>query len=242
MQIIPAIDLLQGQCVRLLQGDFTQQTTYPADPLAMARRFERAGLRRLHLVDLDGAKAGKVQQASILQQLATSTNLQIDFGGGIANANDLRMVLAAGATQVNIGTLAVLQPALFQEWLSEFGAQRVILSADVRKEQIAIKGWQEQSNLSIFELLDRYLPLGLRYVACTDISKDGQMQGSSMDLYEKLLLRYPSIKLIASGGIHNLDELAALRKLGCYGAILGKAIYEGQITLSELADFQNAQT
>ncbi len=234
MRIIPAIDIIDGKCVRLTQGDYAQKKIYNEDPLAVARMFEDSGLRHLHLVDLDGAKAKRVVNAKVLETIAQHTTLTIDFGGGIRTDEDIDTVLAAGAAQVNVGSAAVNDRALFLHWLAKYGPERIILSADVRGENVAVSGWQEGTAVNVFDLIADYQAHGLLYVVCTDISKDGLLQGSSIGLYERLMQRFPTLRLIASGGVTEMDELIRLKALGLDGAIIGKAIYEQRITLPEL--------
>jgi len=236
-RIIPAIDIIGGKCVRLTQGDYARQKTYNEDPLAVARMFEDSGLSHLHLVDLDGAKAGHVVNARVLETIAQHTSLTIDFGGGLRTAEDIATALSAGAAQVNIGSAAVKQRELFLGWMKEFGPQRIILSADVRGENVAVSGWQEGSAINVFDLIGDYRQHGLQYVVCTDIGRDGLLQGSSIALYEKLMARFPDLRLIASGGVTEITELHRLRDIGMDGAIVGKAIYEERISLEELMDF-----
>lgn len=236
-RIIPAIDIIDGKCVRLTQGDYAQKKVYNEDPLEVARMFEDSGLRHLHLVDLDGAKAGHVVNAHVLETIAQHTSLTIDFGGGMRTADDIATALSAGATQVNIGSAAVKQRELFLGWMEEFGPERIILSADVRGEQVAVSGWQEGTAVNLFDLIADCTPHGLLYVVCTDISKDGLLQGSSVMLYERLMARFPALRLIASGGVTDIAELHRLRQMGVDGAIIGKAIYEQRIRLQELTDF-----
>lgn len=236
-RIIPAIDIIGGKCVRLTQGDYAQKKVYNEDPLAVARMFEDSGLRHLHLVDLDGAQAGHVVNAKVLETIAQHTSLTIDFGGGLRTATDIATALNAGATQVNIGSAAVKERELFLGWLERFGPQRIILSADVRGEQVAVSGWQEGTAVNLFDLIADCTPHGLLYVVCTDISKDGLLQGSSVMLYERLMARFPALRLIASGGVTDIAELHRLRQMGVDGAIIGKAIYEQRIRLQELTDF-----
>ena len=234
MRIIPAIDIIDGKCVRLTQGDYAQKKIYNEDPLEVARMFEDSGLRHLHLVDLDGAKAKRVVNAKVLETIAQHTKLTIDFGGGIRTDEDVDTVLAAGAAQVNVGSAAVNDRTLFLHWLAKYGPERIILSADVRGENVAVSGWQEGTAVNVFDLIADYQTHGLQYVVCTDISKDGLLQGSSIGLYERLMQRFPSLRLIASGGVTEMDELIRLKALGLDGAIIGKAIYEQRITLPQL--------
>ena len=237
MEIIPAIDIIGGKCVRLTKGDYDQKTEYNDNPLAVAQEFEQAGIKRLHLVDLDGAKAKKVVNLEVLERIAAGTDLQIDFGGGVQSTEDLSRVFAAGAKQVTGGSIAVKNQALFTEWIEEFGGDKIILGADVKEEYIAIHGWAEKADWHIFDFLEHYLAQGLQYVICTDVSKDGALQGTSNELYTQILERFPSIKLIASGGVSQLSDLQTLEEMKVYGAIVGKAIYEKRIELSELKQF-----
>jgi phosphoribosylformimino-5-aminoimidazole carboxamide ribotide isomerase len=238
MHIIPAIDIIDGKCVRLTKGDYNQKTEYNSNPLEVAKEFEAAGIQRLHLVDLDGAKAKKVVNLEVLKSISNNTNLTIDFGGGVQSTEDLNAVFEAGASQITGGSIAVKNEALFTEWIEEFGSEKIILGADVKGEQIAIHGWQESSEKHIFDFLEYYLGKGLRYVICTDVSKDGALQGTSNHLYQEILNRFPEVKLIASGGVSNLKDLQLLEEMKVYGAIVGKAIYEKRINLSDLKQFQ----
>ncbi|MCU0450433.1 MAG: 1-(5-phosphoribosyl)-5-[(5-phosphoribosylamino)methylideneamino]imidazole-4-carboxamide isomerase [Bernardetiaceae bacterium] len=237
MLIIPAIDLIGGQCVRLTQGDYAQQTTYHTNPLAVAQAFEAAGLTRLHLVDLDGAKQKRVVNQAVLRQIAAHTRLHIDFGGGVQSTADLDLVLASGAAQVTGGSIAVKNPALFRQWLAQHGPERIVLGADVRDGHIAVSGWQENSGLELFGFLAEHVALGVRYVICTDVSRDGLLQGPAFALYAEILRQFPGLRLIASGGVSQLDDLRQLQTLGLYGAIVGKAIYENRIQLTDLKEF-----
>lgn len=237
MQIIPAIDLIEGKCVRLTEGDYTQKKIYNEDPLEVAKTFEGVGLMRLHLVDLDGAKAGEVVNWKVLEKIATKTNLQIDFGGGIKKEAILNAVLDAGATFATIGSLAVKEPATFAEWINKFGANRFMLGADVYNEKIAIGGWLEKTELSVYDFMQSYLVKGIRQMFCTDIQKDGKLEGPSIVLYQKIIKTFPSLNLIASGGVSSVEDLIALKKIGCTGAIVGKAIYENRISLTDLSKF-----
>lgn len=237
MQIIPAIDIIDGKCVRLTQGDYAQKVIYNEQPLEVAKQFEAAGLKRLHLVDLDGAKAGAVQNWKVLESIATHTGLTIDFGGGIKNDEDLTKVLGSGAAYATIGSLAVKNAALFTEWIQRFGANRFLLGADVKGDRIAVGGWLETSDIGITDFLKQYSVLGISQVFCTDISKDGKLEGPSIALYQLLLDSFPGLELIASGGVSSMDDLHQLKSIGCAGAIIGKAIYENRITLAELQVF-----
>lgn len=234
MYLIPAIDIIDGKCVRLTQGDYEQQKVYNEDPLEVAKAYEAHGLKRLHLVDLDGARASRIINHKVLERIATHTNLWIDFGGGLKSDDDLRIAFECGARQVTGGTVAVKQPDLFLGWLEKYGNERIILGADVKEGKIAVSGWKEQSELELFAFLEDYLAKGVQYAICTDVSKDGLLQGSALELYTRIRERFPELKLIASGGVTTLEEIEKLRELGCFGAIIGKAIYEGKISLKEL--------
>ena len=235
MQIIPAIDLINGACVRLEKGDYSKQTTYHSDPLVIAREFEAAGIRRLHLVDLDGAKAQSVVNLPVLERIAQNTRLTIDFGGGVKSRDQVVKVLAAGASQVTGGSIAAKNPAEMESWLQEFGSEQILLGADVKDMQIMVTGWQEETSLHIYSFLEHFQSKGAKYVICTDISRDGMLQGPAFELYEDLMDRFPSLHFIASGGISQLEDVLRLHDMGMYGAIIGKAIYEGRITLEELS-------
>ena len=238
MYIIPAIDIIDGKCVRLTQGDYAQKKVYNADPLAVAKSFGDAGIERLHLVDLDGAKASKIINYPVLEKIATQTNLKIDFGGGLKSDEDVKIAFESGAQQITGGTIAVKNPDTFLNWLKEYGTEKIILGADTKNGHIAVSGWQEESTLELLPFLNDYSAKGIQYVICTEISKDGMLQGSAQSLYQQILTELPYLKLIASGGVSSIEDLQALKKMGCYGAIIGKAIYEGKITLSELQNFQ----
>lgn len=237
MQIIPAIDIIEGKCVRLTQGDYLQKKIYNEDPLEVAKAYEGAGLKRLHLVDLDGAKAGQVVHWKVLEKITHHTKLTIDFGGGIKTISTLESVLNAGATYATIGSIAVKNELLFQEWIHQFGAEIFLLGADVVNEKIAISGWLEKTNLSVFDFIQSYITKGIQQIFCTDIQKDGKLEGPSLTLYQKIIKQFPTLQLIASGGVSSLEDLQALEKVGCSAAIIGKAIYENKITLSALAQY-----
>jgi len=237
MQIIPAIDLIEGKCVRLTEGDYAQKKIYNEDPLEVAKAFEGIGLMRLHLVDLDGAKAGEVVNWKVLEKIANQTSLKIDFGGGIKKENTLKTVLDTGAAYATIGSLAVKNRNIFEEWIERFGAAVFMLGADVFEEKIAIGGWLEKTDIDVYDFMQSYLNKGLTQMFCTDIQKDGKLQGPSIDLYKKIITKFPSLQLIASGGVSNLQDLKDLRAIGCAAAIVGKAIYENRITLQELSEF-----
>jgi len=237
MQIIPAIDVIEGKCVRLTEGDYAQKKIYNEDPLEVAKAFEGIGLMRLHLVDLDGAKAGEVVNWKVLEKIANNTELKIDFGGGIKTEAILKTVLDTGATYATIGSLAVKNELLFQEWIARFGASTFMLGADVFEEKIAIGGWLEKTEISVFDFMKSYTDKGVKQIFCTDIKKDGKLQGPSIELYQKIIEQCPNLHLIASGGVSSLDDLIELEEIGCSAAIVGKAIYENKITISELASY-----
>lgn len=234
MTIIPAIDIINGKCVRLTKGDYTQKIVYNDHPVEVAKQFADAGLERLHIVDLDGAKAGKIINLDVLESIASATDLKIDFGGGVKNITDVGKIFDAGATMVTLGSLAVKHPELLEEWLIEFGADKFLIGADVLDENIKISGWLEDGGINIFDFISKMMGLGVSHIFCTDISKDGAMQGPSIELYKKIIATYPELKLTASGGVANLEEVLLLKEIGCAGAIIGKAIYEGKITLEAL--------
>ena len=237
MTIIPAIDIIDGKCVRLTKGDYSQKTIYNEDPLDVALQFEDAGLQRLHLVDLDGAKAGDVKNWKVLEKIAGKTKLSIDFSGGISTQNNLEITFNSGATFASIGSIAVKDEFTFTGWLLAYGADKFIIGADVKDEQILIKGWTESTSLRVFDLIDKYKLKGVKQFFCTDISKDGLLEGPSVDLYKKIINEHPSIDLIASGGVSTIKDLEELREIGCRGAIIGKAIYENKISLTDLKKF-----
>jgi len=234
MTIIPAIDIINGKCVRLTRGDYAQQKIYNENPLEIAKQFEDAGITRLHIVDLDGAKAGTIINLKVLELIAGNTKLVIDFGGGIKRINDVESIFNAGAVIATIGSMAVKHPELLEEWLMEFGADKFLIGADVLDEKIKISGWLEDGGIDIFTFIGRMIGLGVTNIFCTDISKDGVMGGPSIDLYKKILEEHPEINLIASGGVGSINDIIRLKEIGCTGAIIGKAIYEGLITLEEL--------
>ncbi len=235
MLIIPAIDIIDGKCVRLTQGDYAQKTVYNENPLEVAKAFEGAGLQRLHLVDLDGAKAGSVKNQQVLEAIAAGTKLVIDFGGGIKKEEDLKRVFDCGAAFATIGSLAVKNETLFAAWIQKYGADKFLLGADVKEEKIAVAGWLETTDIGIYPFLEKYIGYGLINVFCTDVSKDGKLEGPSIELYQNIIQRFPALQFIASGGVATVDDLHQLNAIGCSGAIVGKAFYEGRITLDELA-------
>ncbi|MDR1707070.1 MAG: 1-(5-phosphoribosyl)-5-[(5-phosphoribosylamino)methylideneamino]imidazole-4-carboxamide isomerase [Prevotella sp.] len=235
IEIIPAIDLIDGKCVRLSQGDYEAKKVYNEDPLAVAKMFEDAGLKRLHLVDLDGAKAKHVVNYNVLQRIATQTSLVIDFGGGVQSDKDLDIVFNSGASMVTGGSVAVRNKDLFLSWVARYGSEKIILGADCKDHKIAVSGWQESTSIDILSFLDEYRKDGLSKVVCTDISKDGMLQGPSIDLYKDILTAYPDLYLIASGGVSCFQDITDLEKAGLPAVILGKAIYENRVTLKELS-------
>jgi phosphoribosylformimino-5-aminoimidazole carboxamide ribotide isomerase len=234
MEIIPAIDIIDGKCVRLTQGDYAQKKVYNEHPLDVARAFEDAGLRRLHLVDLDGARAGAVKNWKVLETLAGRTGLVIDFGGGIKTAADVEIIFNSGAALATVGSIAVKNGELFVSWLQAYGAERFLLGADVKDEKIAVGGWLETTDLWIYDFIREYLEKGVQQIFCTDVSKDGLLQGPALELYRNIVGKFPELHFIASGGVSGIDDVYRLEEAGCKGVIIGKAIYEGRIKLSEL--------
>lgn len=237
IEIIPAIDLIDGKCVRLSQGDYAQKTIYNENPLEVAKMFEDAGIRRLHLVDLDGAKAHQIVNHKVLESIATKTNLIIDFGGGLKTDNDLRIAFESGATMITGGSIAVKDESTFASWIDKYGAEKIILGADVKNEKVAVGGWIETTEIELLPFISKYISKGISKVICTDISKDGMLQGPSTELYKKMLQAFPSIYLIASGGVSSLNDIYELQDAGVPAVITGKAIYEGKIKLSDLKHF-----
>lgn len=237
MTIIPAIDIIEGKCVRLTRGDYNRQTIYNENPLEVALRFQDAGLSRLHLVDLDGAKAGTVKNWKVLEKIAGKTKLLIDFSGGISTQKNLEICFESGASYAAIGSLAVKDEFMFSSWLMAFGPEKFIIGADVMDERIVIRGWTEQTSLTVFDIIEKYKTKGVKQFFCTDVSKDGLLQGPATLLYKKILNQHPSIDLIASGGVTTPEELEDLRQAGCSGVIIGKALYENRIRLEDLKRF-----
>jgi phosphoribosylformimino-5-aminoimidazole carboxamide ribotide isomerase len=237
MQIIPAIDIIEGKCVRLTEGDYSQKKIYNEHPLEVAKQFEGIGLERLHLVDLDGAKAGKVTNWKVLETIASKTSLVIDFGGGIKQEQDLSVVFNSGAALATIGSLAVKNEFEFVKWLLTYGASKFLLGADVKQEKIAIGGWLETTDIWIYDFIEKYWQQGVRQLFCTDVSKDGRLEGPSTDLYKNIVSKFPELHFIASGGVSSLQDLHALQEVGCAGVIVGKAIYENRISLEDLKKF-----
>lgn len=238
MRIIPAIDIINGQCVRLTKGDYSTKKVYNENPLEVAKMFEDIGIKHLHVVDLDGAKAHHIINHKILETIATKTRLKVDFGGGLKSDEDLKIAFESGANQITGGSIAVKNPSQFLNWLETYGSDKIILGADCLDQKIAIQGWQEESDKEVLEFIKDYVTKGISYVICTDIAKDGMLQGPSFDLYKTILNTVTPVKLIASGGISNFDELPKLADLGCEGVIIGKAIYEGNIALKQLETYQ----
>ena len=237
MRIIPAIDIINGKCVRLSKGDYATKKIYNENPLEVAKMFEAHGVKHLHLVDLDGAKASHIVNHKVLETIANNTSLSIDFGGGLKSDDDLRIAFESGAKQITGGSIAVKNPVIFKSWLQKFGADKIILGADAMNEKIAISGWQEESNEELIPFIQSYMKDGVSYVICTDISKDGMLRGPSFELYQKILDTTPNIKLIASGGISTYNELPKLAEMGCEGTIVGKAIYEHKISMKQIEKF-----
>lgn len=233
MQIIPAIDIIDGKCVRLTEGDYSQKKIYNENPLEVALAFEDAGLQRLHLVDLDGAKAGAVKNWKVLEKIATKTKLIIDFGGGIKTEKDVQIVFESGSALATVGSIAVKDEALFVSWLQQFGAENFLLGADVKNEKIAIGGWLETTDIWIYDFIEKYIKHGVEQIFCTDVSKDGRLEGPSTELYKNIITKFPQLHFIASGGVASLDDLKILRDIGCKAAIVGKAIYEGRISVAD---------
>ena len=239
-QIIPAIDIINGKCVRLTKGDYAKQIIYHEDPLHAAKSFADAGLQRLHIVDLDGAKALSIKNLQVLESIASSTDLTIDFGGGVKTIDDIITVYNAGAALVTIGSIAVKHPELVEEWMIEFGADKILIGADVLDQKIKISGWLEDGGIDIYDFISKMIAVGAKNIFCTDISKDGVMQGPSIELYKNIMAKFPSINLIASGGVSEFEDVIQLQQTGCSGVIIGKAIYEGKITLEQLSELNSA--
>ena len=236
MRIIPAIDIIEGKCVRLSKGDYDTKKIYNESPLEVAKAFEAHGIEFLHLVDLDGAKSKHIVNHKVLEQIATKTNLSIDFGGGLKSDKDLRIAFESGASQITGGSIAVKSPETFESWILNYGSEKIILGADVKGTHIATNGWLETSDQTLFDFVKDYHAKGIDFVICTDISKDGMLEGPAFELYQNLLSQV-KVKLIASGGISAFEELPQLQELGCEGVIIGKAIYENRIALKQLENF-----
>ena len=234
MEIIPAIDIIDGKCVRLTQGDYSQKKIYNENPLEVAKEFEDSGLKRLHLVDLDGAKDGKVRNWKVLERIASRTSMIVDFGGGVKTEKDVDIIFGSGASFVTIGSMAVKNEETFIEWLRKYGADKFLLGADVKDEKIAIHGWQETTDVWIYDFIQKYMEQGIKQLFCTDVAKDGAMEGPSTDLYRNIIEKFPGLHFIASGGVSSIDDVYELENINCKGVIIGKAIYEGRIKLNEL--------
>ena len=239
IELIPAIDIIDGQCVRLTKGDYDQKTVYRDSPAEVAKEFEQKGFKRLHVVDLDGAKSKHIVNDEVLRRITTETNLTVDFGGGIKTDEDIEKAFCAGAAMVTVGSIAVTQPELFMGWLEKYGADRMILGADVRNGKISINGWKEDSAEDLLPFLRKYIDAGVKTVLCTEISKDGTLQGPAIELYKEVMTAYPTLHLIASGGVSSIDDIKTLDRAGIPAVVFGKAIYEGKINLNELWDWQN---
>jgi phosphoribosylformimino-5-aminoimidazole carboxamide ribotide isomerase len=239
MTIIPAIDIIDGKCVRLTQGDYSQKTVYNEHPLEVAKQFEDAGFTRLHLVDLDGAKAGAVKNWKVLEAIAGKTKLVIDFGGGIKTEKDVNIVFECGSALATVGSIAVKDEKTFTSWLEKYGADKFLLGADVKDEKIAVAGWLETTDIWIYDFIEKYIEKGVQQIFCTDVSKDGKLEGPSIDLYKNIVTKFPSLHFIASGGVSSINDVDELQEIGCKGVIIGKAIYEGEVKLNELLKLNN---
>jgi phosphoribosylformimino-5-aminoimidazole carboxamide ribotide isomerase len=237
MEIIPAIDIIEGKCVRLTEGNYSLKKVYHENPLEVAKQFEDCGMTRLHLVDLDGAKAGMVKNWKVLENIAGKTSLKIDFGGGIKKEEDLKIVFDSGASFATVGSIAVTSEDEFAKWILTFGAEKFVLAADVKEEEIVINGWALKTGISVYDHIEKYIHLGIKQVFCTDVAKDGKLEGASVELYRKIISRFPELFFIASGGVATLNDLVELRMIGCKGVIIGKAIYENKIKIADLKWF-----
>lgn len=240
IELIPAIDIIDGQCVRLTKGNYAQKTVYSNSPDEVASDFEKIGFHRLHVVDLDGAKSRHIVNDKVLRQITEKTTLKVDFGGGIKTDDDIRIAFDNGAAMVTIGSIAITEPERFFSWIEQYGAERLILGADVRNGKISINGWKEDSSKDLLPFLRRFVDAGIRNVLCTEISKDGTLQGPAIQLYKEIMAEYPQLHLIASGGVSSIDDIKALDAAGIPAVVFGKAIYEGKINLKELWDWRNA--
>jgi phosphoribosylformimino-5-aminoimidazole carboxamide ribotide isomerase len=234
MEIIPAIDIIEGKCVRLTQGDYNQKKVYNENPLEVAKEFEDAGLKRLHLVDLDGAKASQVKNWKVLEAIAAKTSLVIDFGGGVKAEKDVQIIFDSGGAMVTIGSMAVKDEETFVSWVKKYGAEKFLLGADVKDEKIAVHGWLETTDVWIYDFIQKYIDHGVQQIFCTDVAKDGALQGPSVELYKSIIQKFPELHFIASGGVSNIEDVYQLEEINCKGVIIGKAIYEGRISLKDL--------
>jgi len=234
VKVIPAIDIIDGKCVRLTKGDFSTKKEYAEDPVAVAKDFEQAGIKYLHVVDLDGAQSGNAVNLQVVSHITSQTNLRVDFGGGIKTADQIEQLFDMGVSQVNLGTIAWLRPYSVIEWILHYGADRIILSADVKEHNVLVKGWQEEADLNIFTMVESFVQQGLQHLTCTDVQRDGMLQGPSVALYTDLKTKFPKLNIVASGGVKDINDLIVLKGNGLAGAIVGKAFYEGYITLEEM--------
>ena len=239
MEIIPAIDIIDGKCVRLFKGDFKLKKVYSSNPLKIARLFEKAGIKRLHLIDLEGAKQGKVKNWRTISKIVKNTKLEIEFGGGIQNEKDIKKLLDLGIDRVILGSLALKKPEIFKKILKKFGSKKIIIALDLKKNKIYCRGWQEQARKELSVFLKNLIKLGIKTIICTDIERDGVLKGPNFSLYKKLLREFPNFELIAAGGIRNKEDLKKLSKIGVQGAVIGKAIYEKKIRISDLKNLYN---
>lgn len=237
IEIIPAIDIIDGKCVRLTQGDYNQKKVYNENPTEVAKSFENAGIKRLHLVDLDGAKAKKIINYKVLENISNQTNLLIDFGGGLQSDEDLKIAFESGANQITGGSIAVKNPEVFLSWIESYGSEKIILGADAKDELVAVSGWQETTEMSIYDLLQKYLAHGIKYTISTDVAKDGLLQGPSIELYKKMQDKFPDLHIIASGGVSVMQDIIDLDEMHIFGVIVGKAIYENRISLKEIEKY-----
>lgn len=239
MKIIPAIDIIGGKCVRLTQGDYNQSKTYNENPLEVALQFQDAGITNLHLVDLDGAREKHIVNWKVLNEISTKTNLKIDFGGGLKSDDDLKIAFDNGASQITGGSIAVSNSGLFENWIQKYGSEKIILGADCKNKKIAVAGWQEETNVDIIGFIDTYFKKNIRFCICTDISRDGMLEGCNLELYREILEANPQLKLIASGGVSSMNDIYDLKDLNLYGVVVGKAIYEKRISLDEIRKFNS---
>jgi phosphoribosylformimino-5-aminoimidazole carboxamide ribotide isomerase len=237
ISIIPAIDLIDGKCVRLTQGDYSQKKTYNENPLEVAKMFEDAGIQRLHLVDLDGAKQKRIINAKVLETIASKTNLHIDFGGGVQSDTDIQLAFDCGAKQITGGSIAIKNPDLFENWLKKYGSEAIILGSDARNEKIAVSGWEEETSVSVYDFVGEWIKKGILYTISTDVAKDGLLQGPSFGLYQNFQVQFADLQVIASGGVSEMDDIIKLNEMNVFGVIVGKAIYENRISLKQITDF-----